>query len=84
MVGNFQRGGLTVLDLDVVRCGIEQITRRSLQLCHGVPAAFSFGEIDNAIAVRRIGADNFAVYLTDFKSDARDTLTAALITLNDL
>ena len=84
MIGDLQRRGLTVLDLNTMRCGIQQIAGRSLQFRHGVPAAFSFGEIDNTVAVRCVGADDFTIHLTDLEFDPSDTLSTVFVALDDL
>ena len=71
-------------DLNTMRCGIQQIAGRSLQFRHGVPAAFSFGEIDNTVAVRCVGADDLTIHLADLELDTRNTLATVFVALDDL
>ena len=84
VIGDLQRGRLTVLDLNTVGRGIQQVAGRSLQFRHGVPAAFSFGEIDDTIAVRCEGADDLTVHLADLEFDPGDTLSTVFVALDDL
>ena len=84
VIGDLQRGRLTVLDFNTVRRSIQQIAGRSFQLRHSVPAAFSFGEIDDAIAVRCVGADDLTVHLADLELDTRNTLAIVFVALDDL
>ena len=84
VIDDLQRGRLTVLDLNTVGRGIQQVAGRSLQFRHSVPAAFSFGEIDDAVAVRCVGADDFTIHLADFELDTRNTLAAVFVALDDL
>ena len=67
-----------------MRCGIQQVAGRSLQFRHSVPAAFSFGEIDNTVAVRCVGADDLTIHLADLELDTRNTLAAVFVALDDL
>ena len=84
MIGDLQRGRLTVLDLNTVGRGIQQVAGRSLQFRHSVPAAFSFGEIDNTVAVRCVGADDLTIHLADLELDPGDTLSAVFVALDNL
>lgn len=83
-IGDLQRGRPTVLDLNTMRCGIQQVAGRSLQFRHGVPAAFSFGEIDDAVAVRCVGADDLTIHLADLELDIPNSLTSVFVGLDDL
>ena len=83
-IGDLQCGRLTVLDLNTVERGIQQVAGRSFQLRHSVPAAFGFGEIDDTVAVRCVGADDLTIHLADLELDTRNTLAAVFIALDDL
>ena len=83
MVGDLQRGRLAVLDFNTVRCSIQQVARRGLQLRHGVPAALQFRKLNDAVTVCGVAADDFTVHLADFKLNAGDALAAVLIALDE-
>ena len=84
VIGDLQRGRLTVLDLNTVGRGIQQVAGRSFQLRHSVPAAFGFGEIDDTVAVRCVGADDLTIHLADFELDTRNTLATVFVALDNL
>ena len=48
------------------------------------PAAFSFGEIDDTVAVRCVGTDDLTIHLADLELDTRNTLATVFVALDDL
>ena len=83
LVGDLQRGGLPIPDLDPMGCVIQTVAIGSLQLRYGVPAVFRFGEIDHAVFISGEGADDLAIHFPDLELDAGDALSGFFILLND-
>ena len=82
-VGDLQRGGATVLHPDLMGRIIQLIALGGFQLHHLIPALFRFGQIDNAVGIGGVGANNFPVELADFKLDALDALPGFLVLFDD-
>ena len=82
-VGDLQSGGLSVLHLDLVGRIIQPVALGGFQLHHLIPALFRFGQVDNTVAVRGVGADDLAVQLADFKLHALDALSGFLVLFDD-
>ena len=82
-VGDLQRGGATVLHLDLMGRIIQLIALGGFQLHHLIPALFRFGQGNNAGAVGGVGAHDLAVELADFKLYAADPLPGFLVRLDD-
>ena len=83
LVGDLQRGGLAIPDLDPMGRVIQTVTLGSFQLRHGVPAVFRFGEIDHAVFICGEGADDLAIHFPDLKLDAGDALSGFCVLFND-
>ena len=83
LVGDLQRGGLPIPDLDPVGRIIQTVALGGLPLRHGVPAIFRFGEIDHAVFIGGVGADDLAIHFPDLELDAGDALSGFFVLLND-
>ena len=83
LVGDLQRGGLAIPDLDPVGRIIQTVALGGLQLRHGVPAVFRFGEIDHAVFIGGEGADDLAIHFPDLELDAGDALSVFFVLFND-
>ena len=83
LVGDLQRGGLPIPDLDPMGRVIQTVALGSFQLRHGVPAVFRFGEIDHAVFISGEGADDLAIHFPDLKLDAGDARSGFFVLLND-
>ena len=62
---------------------IQTVALGSLQLRHGVPAVFRFGEIDHAVFIGGVGTDDFAIHFPDLELDAGDALSGFFVLFND-
>ena len=83
LVGDLQRGGLPIPDLDPMGRVIQTVAIGSFQLRHGVPAVFRFGEIDHAVFISGEGADDLAIHFPNLKLDAGDAFSGFFVLFND-
>ena len=83
LVGDLQRYGLAIPDLDPMGRVIQTVALGSLQLRHGVPAVFRFGEIDHAVFIGVAGADDLAIHFPDLKLDTGDAFSGFFVLFND-
>ena len=83
-VGDLQRGGLAVLDLNILGLGIQSVVLGGLSLLNGVPARLQVLQIDNALAVGAVEAQPFPIDPADRELHALDGLAGFLVQLQHL
>ena len=83
LVGDLQRGGLPIPDLDPVGRVIQTVALGSFQLRHGVPAVFCFGEMDHTVFIGGVGTNDLAIHFPDLELDAGDTCSGFFVLFND-
>ena len=84
LVLDLQRGRLPILDADVGRRGVQLVAIGRLQLCHLVPAALRLRDIDDAVAVSGVVAEDLTIHLADLELHARNASAGILVRLDDL
>lgn len=84
LIGDLQRSRFSILHADLLWIGIQRVTIRCLPLNDCVPAALCIGDMDNAVAVSGVGAQDLTVHLPDFELDALNALACIFILLNNL
>ena len=82
-IGQLQSGSLAVLNLHLLGCCIGNIPGSCLQLGHIVPTTFQSRQLNDAVSVGGIGADDLAIHLANLELNAVDPLARILVALGD-
>ena len=75
---------LPILDADVCGGGVQLVAIGRLQLSHLVPAALRLRDIDDAVAVSGVVAEDLTIHLADLELHARNASAGILVRLDDL